>query len=128
MQPSGESTPSLARKTLLEAVQDRLRTKAWLQRQKDKATGVSGSARGIRTSSASLEVEQDYIVIEDVNPPFEMRRVVLPSEESVRRSAQPAIQPSSLPLIPLTQEESLVQPAEPAPGRPKPERTPVLIR
>ena len=80
-----------------------------------KATGVRSSARGTRSSSASLEVEQDYIVIEDANPPSEMRRVVLPSEESAQRSIQPAIQPSSLPLIPLSQEGSLVQLVEPAP-------------
>ena len=49
------------------------------------------------------------------------------SEESARRLAQPTIQPSSLPLIPLNQEELLVQPAEFAPERPKPERTPILV-
>ena len=84
-------------------------------------------ARGIRSSSTSLEVEQDYIVIEDVNPPSEMRRVILPSEEFAQISAQPAIQPSSLPLIPLNQEGSLVQLAEPAPERPEPKMTHVLV-
>ena len=68
-----------------------------MQRQKDKATRVGGLVRSIRSSSASLEVEQDYIVIEDVNPPFEMRRVVSPSEEFARRLAQLPIQPLSLP-------------------------------
>ena len=56
-----------------------------------------------------------------------MRRVVLPSEVSKQRSTQPAIQPSSLPLIPLNQEESLVQPAKLAPERPEPEMTHVLV-
>ena len=56
-----------------------------------------------------------------------MKRVVLPLEESARRSAQPGIQPSSLSLIPLNQEKSLAQPAEFAPKRPKPERTPILV-
>ena len=86
MQPSGKSTPSPARRALLEVAQDRLRIEAWLQRQKEKATEVGGSTRCIRNSSTSLEVEQDYIVIKDVNPPSEMRRVVLPSDESARRS------------------------------------------
>ena len=80
MQPFGESTSSPARRALLEVAQDRLRIETWLQRQKDKATGVGSSAKGTRSSSASLEVEQDYIVIEDVNPPSEMRKVVLPLE------------------------------------------------
>ena len=89
---SGKQTPFPGKRALLEAAQDRLRRKAWLQRQKDKATGISGSTRGTRSSFASLEVEQDYIVIEDANPPSEMRRVILPSQEL----AQPAIQSSSL--------------------------------
>ena len=59
------------------------------------------------------------MVIEDVNPPSEMRRVVLPSEEAERR--QPAIQLSSLPLIPLNQEGSLVQRAETTLERTEPE-------
>ena len=102
--PSGEPTSLSGKRALLEAAQDRLRNEAWLQRQKDKATGIGGSARGTRSSSASLEVEQDYIVIEEENPPSKMRRVILPSQESPQQSAQPAIQPSSLPLIPLSQE------------------------
>ena len=80
VKPSSEHIPFLGIRALLEAAQDRLRNEAWLQRQKDKATGIGGSARGTRSSSASLEVEQDYIVIEYANPPSKMRRVVLPSE------------------------------------------------
>ena len=91
--------------------------------KKKKAIGISGSTQGTRSSYASLEVEQDYIVIEDANPPSEMRRVVLPSQES----AQPTIQPLSLPLIPLSQERSLVQPVEPAPKRLELEMTPTLV-
>ena len=34
-----------------------------------------------RSSSISLKVDRHYVVIEDVNPPFEMRRVVIPLEE-----------------------------------------------
>ena len=56
-----------------------------------------------------------------------MRRVVLPSEELVRISEQPTAQPLSLPLIPLSQEGSLVQKAETAPETTKPNRTPVLV-
>ena len=108
VQPSGESTQSSIKRALQEAGQDRLRTNAWLQRQKDKATRVGGSIRRTKSSSASLEEEREYIVIEEVNPPFEMRRVALPSEESSRRPAQLAIPPSSLALIPLASEGSLV--------------------
>ena len=82
VEPSGEPIPFPSRRALLEVAQDRLSNEAWLQRQKDKATGVGGSTRGTKSSSTSLEVEQDYIVIEDANPHSEMRRVVLPSEES----------------------------------------------
>ena len=63
-----------------------MRSEAWLQRQKDKATAVGASTRGTRSSSTSLEVDQQYVVIEDVNPPSEMRRVMLPSEEAKRRT------------------------------------------
>ena len=56
-----------------------------------------------------------------------MRRVVLPYEGSTRRSAQSAIQSSSLPLIPLNQEGSLVQSAKTALERPELERTHILV-
>ena len=57
VEPSSEPTLFPSRKALLKVAQDRLRTKAWQQRKKDKAAGVGGSARGTRSSSASLEVE-----------------------------------------------------------------------
>ena len=91
--PFGEPTPFPGKRALLEVAQDRLRNEAWLEWQKDKATGIGGFAKGTRSSSVSLEVEQDYIVIEDANPPSEMRRIILPSQELAQRSAQPAIQP-----------------------------------
>ena len=48
------------------------------------------------------------MVIEDINPPSGMRRLVLPSEGAEGRTEQLATQPDSLPLIPLNQEGSLV--------------------
>ena len=56
-----------------------------------------------------------------------MRRVILHSKESAQRPAQPAIQISSLPLVPLNQEGSLVQLAKLAPERLEVELTPVLV-
>ena len=44
-QPSEELHPSFVRKTLLKAVENRMRTEGWLQRQKDKAAGVDASIR-----------------------------------------------------------------------------------
>ena len=56
-----------------------------------------------------------------------MRRVVLPSEEIQRRSEYPAAQPSSLLLIPLSQEGSLVQRAKTVPERIELDRMLVLV-
>ena len=67
------------------------------------------------------------MVIEDVNPPSEMRRVMLPYEGVEGRTEQPATQPVSLRLIPLNKKGSLVQPAETAPERPVLESTLVLV-
>ena len=61
-----------------EDAKNKLREEAWLQRQRNMATGVGASEP--RRSSISPEVEQHYVVIEEVNPASEMRRVVLPSE------------------------------------------------
>ena len=72
-------------------------------------------------------MNQQYVIIEDVNPPSEMRWVMLPSEVVERKSKQPLIQPTSLPLVPFSQEESLVHRAETAPKRTKFERTLVLV-
>ena len=55
-----------------------MRSEAWMQKQKDKAAEVGASAAGTRSSSASLEVDQQYVIIEDVNPPSEMRRLCYP--------------------------------------------------
>ena len=67
------------------------------------------------------------MVIEEVNPPFEIGWVILPSKQPERRSEQPAAQPSSLPLIPLSQEGSLVQKVETALERIEPNRMPILV-
>ena len=67
-----------------------------MQRQKDKATRVSTSTRATRSSSTSLKVEHNFIVIEEVNPPSELKRVVLPSEEHQDETRQPATQTVSL--------------------------------
>ena len=57
-QPSAKLPPSFVRKALLEAAENRMRTKAWLQRQKDKVARVSALTRRMRSSSTSLEVDQ----------------------------------------------------------------------
>ena len=50
------------------------------------------SAGGARSSSISLEVDRHFVVIEEANPPSEMKRIVLPSELLERTSKQPAPQ------------------------------------
>ena len=47
------------------------------KRQRNKATGVGASKP--RSSSISQEVEQHFVMIEEANPPFKMRRIVVPS-------------------------------------------------
>ena len=49
------------------------------------------------SSSIFLEADQQFVVIEDVNPPSEMRRVVLPFGEQGEMTEQPTVQPSNLP-------------------------------
>ena len=56
-----------------------------------------------------------------------MRRVVLPSKVAKRRSKQPVIQPTSLPLVLFFHEESVVHSAKTAPERTEPERTLILV-
>ena len=67
------------------------------------------------------------MVIEEVNPPSKMRRVIRPSEEHERTSELPTARSSSLLLIPLNQKGSLVQRAETTPERAEPNRTIVLV-
>ena len=68
-------------------------------------------------------MDQYCVVIKDVNPPSELRRVVLPSKEQEKMSEQLATQPPSLPLRSLGQEGSITERAEPALKRTEPERT-----
>ena len=71
-------------------------------------------------------MEQEYVVIEDANPPSEIRRVVVPSmHQEIMK--QPIAQPTILPLVPINQEGTMVERAEPAPERSKPERTNALV-
>ena len=65
------------RRAKKKAIENKLREEAWLQKQKNIATGIGASEQ--RSSSISLEVDQHYVVIEDVNPPSDMKRVVIPS-------------------------------------------------
>ena len=82
-----------------EAAKNKLKEEAWLQKQRNVVADIGASQQ--RNFSASLEVDQHCVVIEDVNPPSKMRRVVLRSEEQEKRSELPATQPSSLPLMSL---------------------------
>ena len=98
-----------------------------MQKQKNKATSVGASARGTMSSSISLEVDQQFIVIEDVNPLSEMRMVVIPSGEQSEIIEQPAIVPTSLPLVTLNQEGTIGERAQPIPERAELEWTIALV-
>ena len=55
MEPSRESTPFPIRRALLEVAQNRMRSEAWVQKQKDKSAGVSALAGGASNSMWSLK-------------------------------------------------------------------------
>ena len=76
VEPSRDSTPSPLRRAKKEATNNKLREEAWLQNQKNVAGSIGASEQ--RSSSISSEVDQHYVIIKDVNPPSEMRRVVIP--------------------------------------------------
>ena len=99
-EPSRDSTPSPLRQAQREAIENKLREEAWLQKQKNLAIGI-GAFEQI-SSSISLEVDQYCVAIEDVNPPSEIRKDVIPSGEQEERTEQLAAQHSSLPLVPLS--------------------------
>ena len=63
-EPSRDSTPSSLRRVKREAIENRLREEAWLQKQKNLATGIGASEQ--RSSSISPEVDQLCVVIENV--------------------------------------------------------------
>ena len=56
-----------------------------------------------------------------------MRRVVIPSIEKGKITKQPIAQPISMPLVPLSQEGTMVERAEPAPERTEPEGIIALV-
>ena len=74
--PSQDSTPTPFRRSRREAEETKLRKEAWFQRQRNRATRVGASEP--RSSSISQEVEQHFVMIDEANPPSEMRRVVVP--------------------------------------------------
>ena len=67
------------------------------------------------------------MVIKYVNPPSEMRRVVIPSREQGKITEHLTAQPSSLPLVPSIQERSMVERVELAPERIKLEMMLALV-
>ena len=87
------------------------------------ATGIG--ALEPRSSSVSLEVEQQAVVIEEANPPSEMRRVVVPSVHQEELTEQPTAQPTILPLVPMNQERTMVERVEPTLERFEPETAPL---
>ena len=123
-EPSRDSTPSPLRKAKKEAAEKKLREEAWLHKQKNKATSVRALVGGAMSSSISLEVDQQFVAIEDLNPPSKIRRVVLPSKQQIEQTVS---QPSNLPLVPTTQEETIVAKAKSALERTEPERTITLV-
>ena len=75
-----DSTPSPLGRARREAEEEnKLRKVTWLQRQRNLAIGVGTSKP--RSSSISQVVEQHFVVIEEANPPFEMRKIAVPSEQ-----------------------------------------------
>ena len=54
------------------------------------------------------------MVIKKANPPFEMRRVIVPSKIQAKQAGSVATQPLNLPLVPTSQERSIVEKIETA--------------
>ena len=73
---SRDSTHSTIRRARKESEGNKVKKEAWFQKQRNRATGVGAYEQ--RSSSISQEVEQRFGVIDEVNPPSEMRRVVMP--------------------------------------------------
>ena len=77
-EPFRDSTPLLLRGSKREATENKLREEARLQKKKNLATVVGDSKP--RSSSISLEVDQQVVLIEEVNPPSKIRKVIVPSK------------------------------------------------
>ena len=60
-------------------------------------------------SSISQEVEQQFVVIEKVNPPSKMRRVFVSSMQQFEQAIQATTQSLNLPLAPAAQERTMVK-------------------
>ena len=93
-----------------------------MQKQRNIANGVGALER--RSSSISQEIEQHGVVIEEVNPPSKMGRVVVPSEH---KEEQPIAQLTVLPLMPINQKRTMVKRAESVLKRFEPKRTIALV-
>ena len=63
------------------------------------------------------------MVIEEANPPFEMRRVVVPLVQQYKQVEQAIAQPLNLPLVPSTQERLMVERIETKTAVATPERS-----
>ena len=105
--PSRDSTPSPLRRARGEAVENKLREEALLQKQRNLAAGVGASKP--RSFSISQEVEQQFVVIEEANTASEMRRVVVPSVQQYEQAGQATTQPLNLPLVPTTQDKTMIE-------------------
>ena len=79
------------------------------------------------SSSVSLEVDQQVVVIEDINPPSKIRKVVMPSEHQEQITEQPAAQSLTLPLVAVNQEKSTVEKGKITPKRTELESTIALV-
>ena len=79
-----------------------------MQKQRNIAADVRASASVARSSSISLEMDQQFVVIEEANPPSEMRKAVVPSEQQFVQDVAVKVQSLNLPLAPNTQERSIV--------------------
>ena len=124
-EPSRDSTPSLLRRAKRETLENNLREEAWLQKQRNLATSIGASEQ--RSSLIAPKVDQHYVVIEDVNPPYKMRMVIIPCGEQEELIEHPAAQPSSLPLVPFSKERTTIEKAKPAPEKIEPDRIIALL-
>ena len=62
------------------------------------------------------------MVIDEANPPFEIRRIVLPPERQFVQVGQAATQSLNLPLVPSIQERSMVEKIDTKPAAATPKK------